>query len=82
MKFRIYEDKKKEAKVFFRLVYDIPRGDIDLVACNEDGETIDDGLILSIKPSGHVALYSDVSDRIGLSLDSESRVDFFYPDRD
>jgi len=76
MKFEIYGVQKAEKKTFFRLVY--IGEDIDLVACNEDGKAVEGGLILSIKPSGKIVLYSDVPNTLGLSLDSSSRVNIIY----
>jgi len=76
MKFKIYGVQERGTKTFFRLVYGC--NDIDLVACDEDGKAVEGGLILSIKPSGNIVLYSDVPDTLGLSLDSSSRVNIIY----
>ena len=78
MKFKIYGVQERGTKTFFRLVYDNDDDDIDLVACDANGEAVHNGLILSIKPSGDIVLWPHVPNTLGLSLDSSSRVNIIY----
>lgn len=73
MAFKIYEkDKQPDKDVYLKLVFD--GDDLDLVACDEYGETYTAGYLLEITSDGKLCLYSDVDEALGFCLDKNGRI--------
>jgi len=75
VRFKVYDDtpEKKEKTVYFRLRED--DGDIDLIACDEEGNRLINGTILFISAGGRLQLCTDVNPNIGLDLDEEGCIE-------
>ena len=73
-KFKIYGGNEKDKATFLKLsVYDRTI-DIDLVACDSDGNKLGSPYILSITDEGTLLLYPSVNPNIGLKLDKSGRI--------
>lgn len=76
MKFKVFTENKeveKEKEVYFRLIEEL-NDKITLAACDENGNTLPRGYVLDIVPGKEICLLSDVSEEIGLPLDSLRQV--------
>jgi hypothetical protein len=81
--FKVFEEGKQEAKkeVFFRLEDDNCEEDckevfaFTLIACDEYGNKLRHGNIISIKKDGRLFLHKDVNVEIGLSLNNDGEID-------
>ena len=69
MKLEIYDRQvKPERRVFLRLVPHGREGEFILEACDERGETHEQGSLFRISPEG-VLRYRDVNPKLGFELD-------------
>jgi len=66
----VYEEGKKESEVFLRL--EETGGTVRVLACNEIGEELEQGILLEIsKETGKVYFHTSVSPKFGFGLDGE-----------
>uniref|UniRef100_A0A6M3JWG4 Uncharacterized protein n=1 Tax=viral metagenome TaxID=1070528 RepID=A0A6M3JWG4_9ZZZZ len=75
MKFKVFTDSKEklEQEVYFRLV--VMGTGVRLIACDSDGQKLENGNILDIIPDEGIHRMGAVSEEIGLPLGSFGRVE-------
>jgi len=56
---------------YFKLLPDLVSGDLDLIACDEQGKRVDAGFLVALTGAGKVKRYRGVNGYLGLSLNSE-----------
>jgi hypothetical protein len=67
MEFKVFQDKNKEEKQYFKLREDISNNSIELVAVNREGISLIGGCVLDLSSKG-LFLHSNLSSKIGLPL--------------
>lgn len=72
MKFKIFNNSKKNEEVFFKLeeYFDT----VKLAACDSEGNTLPDSDILSIQTDGTLRIFPYVNPTLGLKLDNKGRI--------
>lgn len=69
MKFKVFKESKQVKSTVYLKLENSDDGDVNLIACNEDGKRLSAGNILDIRSNGTLRRHACVSEELGLQLE-------------